>query len=170
MSRMTERRFPASSRLRRRILAACAVAAFTLSSGLVLPGHAQQSTRAKTVGKRLMCMCGCKQILTECNHVGCPMSAGMLQKLEAAVASRESDDLIVQGFVQEFGQQVMAEPPAKGFNALAWWMPGLVVLVGGLIVRTVLLRWRQVAPATRVGAVPSPEMLARVRREAGEEE
>ncbi len=153
-----------------RFLAARTLALIAFVSLLILPGHAQQSARAKTVGKRLMCMCSCNQVLTECNHLGCPMSPGMLQKLEAAVASESSDDLVVQGFVQEFGQKVMAEPPARGFNALAWWMPGLVVLVGLLTVRAVLLRWRQIVPATPAGSPPPPEMLARVRREAGEED
>lgn len=166
---MTDRVLNARER-GRRLFVTCALALAAVCGLLVLPGHGQQSSRAKVIGKRLMCMCGCNQILIECNHVGCSMSAGMLQKLEAAVAADASDDLIVQGFVQEFGQKVMAEPPAHGFNAVAWWMPGLVVLFGGLLVRTVLVRWRRTVPATAGGAAPPPEILARVRREAGEKE
>ena len=32
------------------------------------------------------------------------------------VARNDSDDLILQAFVQEYGPTVLAEPPTKGFN------------------------------------------------------
>mgnify|MGYP003394884570 CR=1 FL=1 len=97
-----------------------------------LPAFAQQTERAKTLGKKLMCMCGCNQILTACNHVGCSTSSAMLKKLDQVVARDEPDDLTLQSFVQEYGLRVLAEPPAKGFNRVAWFIP-IVAFVSALV-------------------------------------
>ncbi len=147
---------------------------FFLVLAVFLPATAQQTDRAKSVGHRLFCMCGCKQILVECNHVGCPMSAGMLKKLDAEVATGKSDDLILQSFVQEFGAEVVAEPPAKGFNWLAWIMPFAALGLGLAVVRAVITRWNRPLPApsgadTLVRA-PSPDVLARIRQESEEDQ
>ncbi len=137
---------------------------------LFIPATAQKTERAKTVGHRMFCMCGCKQILVECNHVGCTMSTSMLKKLDAQIATGANDDLVVQSFVQEFGAEVVAEPPAKGFNLLAWIMPFAMVGGGLLLIRVLLLRWYHPAPALPGGALAPPEMLARVRRETERDE
>lgn len=143
---------------------------FFLVLFLFLPATAQQTDRAKTVGHRLFCMCGCKQILVECNHVGCPMSAGMLKKLDAEVAAGKSDDLILQSFVQQFGAEVVAEPPAKGFNWLAWIMPFAALGLGLMLVRAVITRWSHPAPAVPSGPSIPPDVLARIRQESEEDE
>ena len=39
----------------------------------------------------------------------------------------DNDDLILQGFVQEYGPTVIAAPTATGFNRMAWIMPFVVV-------------------------------------------
>jgi len=143
---------------------------FLLVLTVFLPATAQQTDRAKAVGHRLFCMCGCKQILVECNHVGCPMSAGMLKKLDAEIASGKSDDLILQSFVQEFGAEVVAEPPAKGFNWLAWIMPFAALGLGLMLVRAVINRWNRPIPALPVGPSLPPDVLERIRQESEEDQ
>lgn len=138
--------------------------AFVLLS--IPPLRAQQTDRAKQIGMKLMCICGCGQVLVQCNHIGCPSSVPMLKELDAHVARAESDDLIVQDFVQEYGVQVLSEPPRTGFNAIAWFLPGIAFAVGLGIVILVIASWRKrvavraTQPATRN---ISPEMLARAR-------
>ena len=75
-----------------------------------------QADRGKQIGGKFMCMCGCSQVLTQCNHVGCPVSTGMLKELDDAVTRGDSEDLITQNFVQEFGTKVYAEPPKTGLS------------------------------------------------------
>ena len=137
---------------------------------LLTPATAQRTDRAKALSHRLICMCGCGQILGECNHVSCPVSPVMLKKLDDEVASGKSDDLILQSFVQEYGAQVLAEPPAKGFNWLAWVMPFAVLGFGFLIVRTVITRWHRPAPAVPSGPSVDPGVLARIREESEEDQ
>ena len=133
-----------------------------------LPAHAQQTEKAKSLGKRLLCVCGCNQILTECNHIGCSMSTEMLKKLDQQVARNEPEDLTIQAFVQEYGERVLAQPAVKGFSLAAWIMPGAAGIIGLVIVFTVLRLWRRPPRRVPAQAAPSipPELLARGRRQA----
>jgi cytochrome c-type biogenesis protein CcmH/NrfF len=134
-----------------------------------IPARAQQTERAKSIGNRMLCMCGCNQVLTQCNHVGCPSLTSMTQELDQRVARNESDDLTLQAFVQEYGEKVLAAPRTRGFGLTAWVMPILVVLVGLMVIWFVLERWRKRAIAAPVAHV-SPELLARAQREANRED
>ena len=81
---------------------------------LVSPLPAQQpSDRAHQIGGKFMCMCGCNQVLSQCNHVGCTVSTSMLKEVDQALARGDSEDSITQAFVQEFGTKVYAEPPRR---------------------------------------------------------
>ncbi len=132
---------------------------------------AQKTDRAKQVGKRMMCQCGCGQILSECNHVGCWSSSEMLKKVDAQVAAGNSDDQILDAFIKEYGQKVLAEPPRTGFGRVAWVMPWVFTLGGLGIVWFVLQRMRETpisAPAGDAGAI-SAEALSRFRSQADRE-
>jgi cytochrome c-type biogenesis protein CcmH/NrfF len=121
---------------------------FTVVVGLasaMAPLHldAQKTDRAKVLGAKLMCMCGCGQILTQCNHIDCPSSGPMLKELDQHVAQGEADDLIVQDFVQEYGEKVLSAPPNHGFNSIAWYIPGFAFALGLGIVVVLIRMWRQ---------------------------
>ena len=131
------------------------------------PAFAQSTPRAKEIGAKLLCVCGCNQILTACNHVGCKYSHDMLKELDERVARGESDSLILQSFVQEYGPTVLAEPPARGFNWVAWIMPVLVPSIALFLVWQLVRRWRARAILAPAGGAPavSPELLSRARRD-----
>jgi cytochrome c-type biogenesis protein CcmH len=128
---------------RRRLALICA--AFVALATALVPLHvdAQKTDRAKALGTKLMCMCGCGQILTQCNHLNCPSSGPMLKELDAHVAKGEADDLIIQDFVQEYGEKVLSSPPSTGFNAIAWYIPGVAFVIGLAIVVVLIRLWRQ---------------------------
>jgi cytochrome c-type biogenesis protein CcmH len=131
---------------------------------------AQQTARAKALGQKLMCVCGCNEVLTACNHIGCPYSHKMLKELDDRIARGDSDDLILQAFVQEYGPTVLAEPPRKGFDWLVWIVPVVAPIVALLLVWEVVRRWRRRAVLQPAGGPPiSPELLARARSEADKE-
>jgi cytochrome c-type biogenesis protein CcmH/NrfF len=147
----------------------CFVLVFALAFGLSLAAEAQQSDRAKNLGKRMLCVCSCNQILTECNHVGCTYSHGMLKEIDERIGRGESDDLILQDFVQEYGASIMAQPGAKGFSLTAWLMPIFVPVAGLVLAGMVVLRWRKRAAASPVPRI-SPELLARAQKETARDE
>ena len=123
--------------------------------------------RFDKLGHKMMCACGCRQILLECNHVGCSYSDRMRDELSTALTRGDSDDLVLQAFVQKYGPTVLAAPPATGFNLVAWVMPFAVFFSAMGFAVLVILRWKQRAPAA-VPAPASPELEAmrlRARRE-----
>src|SRR6266403_3267659 len=121
---------------------------------LIVPIGAQDlSDRAKQIGGKFMCMCGCSQVLTQCNHVGCITSSSMLKELNQSLASGSSETAITQMFVQEFGTKVYAEPPKSGFSLVAWTLPSVYLVLGTVLVVFVISRWRKHAmePVAEVG-------------------
>jgi cytochrome c-type biogenesis protein CcmH len=148
------------------MLAAMAAAPLLITSA----GAQQSSDRAKQIGGKFMCMCGCNQVLTQCNHVGCTTSAGMLKELDHSVARGDSEDVITQMFVQEFGTRVYAEPPKSGFSLVAWSLPSIYLLSGTILVVFVISRWRK-RPGPPAGSAPGvpAELLERARAQAARE-
>ena len=136
--------------------------AFVGIASALVPLHveAQKTDRAKTLGTKLMCMCGCGQILTQCNHINCPSSGPMLKELDAHVAKGEADDLIIQDFVQEYGEKVLSAPPAHGFNSIAWYIPGVAFALGLGIVVVLIRMWRQRDVARLASASGAPPVAA----------
>jgi cytochrome c-type biogenesis protein CcmH len=127
-----------------------------------------QSDRAKQIGGKFMCMCSCNQVLTQCNHVGCTTSTAMLKELDQAVARGDSEDVITQAFVQEFGTKVYAEPPKSGLSLVAWVLPSVYLFGGTLLVVFIIARWRS-RIHLQTAAVGGPtgisaEALERARR------
>jgi len=105
-------------------------------------GAGDDSARFKDLGHRMMCTCGCGQVLLECNHVGCQSSDKMRDQLQAALDKGNNDDLILQGFVQEYGPTVIAAPTATGFNRVAWIMPFLVLALGIAFAVHIVRSWK----------------------------
>lgn len=129
--------------------------------------QAQETERAKALGLKLICPCSCNQILTACNHVGCQYSHKMIQELDARVARGDSDDLILQSFVQEYGRTVLAEPPTAGFDWAAWIVPIVVPMAALALLWVVVRRWRgRSALAVASGPAISGDLLDRARHEA----
>jgi len=130
---------------------------------------AQDADRAKQIGGKFMCMCGCNQVLTQCNHVGCTVSTAMLKEVDQSMKRGDSENAITQMFVQEFGTKVYAEPPNRiQHGGVA--MPSVYLLLGTLLVVFVISRWRK-RPALQAagqGHSPgvSPELLERARAQA----
>lgn len=135
---------------------------------LALMGASDEGARFKSLGHKLMCVCGCSQILLECNHVGCTYSDRMRGELMAGLDRGENDDLTLQDFVQKYGPTVLAAPTATGFNRVAWIMPFLALVLGLLTTIFIVLAWKKrPALAAPGGVLPvSGTELERFRTQA----
>ena len=141
------------------------VALFTLM------GVGDDDARFRYLGHHLMCVCGCGQVLLECNHVGCQYSDRMRVELAAALDRGDNDDLTLQSFVQKYGTTVVAAPSTTGFGRVAWIMPFVALIAGLAMVVMVVRNWRnRPAPALADGIQPlrGPE-LERYREQADKE-
>jgi cytochrome c-type biogenesis protein CcmH/NrfF len=141
-----------------------------LLSTLLLLG-ASDDARVDRLGRQVICMCGCNQILLECNHLGCPYLSRMKQELTSAVGRGDSDSAITQFFVQTYGTLVLAAPPNRGFNRIAWVMPYFALVSGITLVVFIVWMWRK-RPVRIHASVPTPvrgEELSRFREQARKE-
>ena len=131
---------------------------------------ADTDARFNKLGHQLMCMCGCNQILLECNHVGCAYSERMRNELTAGLERGDSDSLVLQSFVQKYGNTVLAAPTSTGFNVVAWITPFLVFALATAMAVWLVRMWRA-RPVAQPVAKPnlgSAELDA-LRKKAREE-
>jgi cytochrome c-type biogenesis protein CcmH len=138
---------------------------------LVLLGAGDDSARVEKLGHKVICMCGCNQVLLECNHYGCPYLTPEQQELVAAVAKGDSDRGILEAFVDKYGPTVLAAPTTHGFDQLAWIMPYFVLALGVGGVVLVVRNWHKRKPAAQSAAGPSSDVpdLDRFREQARKE-
>jgi len=138
---------------------------------LTLGATSDTGTRLNNLGHKLMCTCGCGQVLMECNHVGCQSSDSMRRELVAGITRGDSDDQILNWFVEKYGPVVLAAPTKTGFNRVAWLMPYCTLLVGLGLTAFLIRMWRsrsKAAPAASLAAV-GPAALDGLRRRVHEE-
>ena len=149
----------------------CLQAAVLAAAVIIFMGAGDNSARFKDLGHRMMCVCGCNQILLECNHVGCTYSDKMRDQLQAGLDKGDNDDLVLQGFVQDYGPTVIAAPTTTGFNRVAWIMPFVALVFGIAFVIFVVRSWKnRPTPALADGIlIPQGSELDEFRRKARKE-
>ncbi|MGH9543005.1 MAG: cytochrome c-type biogenesis protein [Terriglobales bacterium] len=131
--------------------------------------------RYQRLAAKLRCVCPCHQsMLSECNNMQCSARAQLdaaMVKLSQKVRSNDSDSLILQAFVQEFGPDVLAAPPTRGFSLIVWVMPWLAAGLGIWALLYALRRWRSASAAASAGsaAAPPDPALTRVHAEVERE-
>ena len=129
-----------------------AIALITLIAFLTI--GAGDDTRFNALGHKLMCVCGCNQVLLECNHVGCAYSDRMRGELAASIDRSESDDLTLQDFVQKYGPTVLIAPTSTGFNRVAWLVPYLALAFGVVSLVVLVRAWSSRAQPVALSAAP----------------
>jgi cytochrome c-type biogenesis protein CcmH/NrfF len=160
-----------ASGVRRQAIKRVAALAVLSVAVILFMGAGDDNARFGSLGHKLMCRCGCNQVLLECNHVGCTYSDTMRNELMAGLQRGDSDDLILQAFVQKYGPTVLAAPTTTGFNRVAWIMP-FVALSGGLLLVIVIVKaWntRRAAAVVAVGPAIDSRERDDLRRRVHEE-
>ena len=114
--------------------------AAVLAPGLIaIAGTARAESlddRVYDVARQLMCpVCPGETAAQSDATLAREMRATIRQKLEAG----ETRDQILQYFVAQFGESVLAEPPRRGFTLFLYLGP-LLALSGGLAVAIVYIR------------------------------
>ena len=128
--------------------------------------------RFDDLGGKLMCSCGCEQVVKGCDHVGCTYRSGELDEIRTGIAAGQSDSLILASFVQKYGKTVLSSPTTQGFDLVAWIMPFAVAalaLIGTIfLVRHWAKSQAKLAPVKAVRSdAAGAELQERIRRETG---
>ncbi|MBB5065979.1 cytochrome c-type biogenesis protein CcmH [Granulicella mallensis] len=123
------------------------------------------------IGHKLVCQCGCGQILLECNHVGCPVSGPMIDELHAQVATGLPETGVLNWFIGKYGPIVLAEPIRGGFDDVAWIVPCVIFVLATLGVALLIRMWHrrhaQLQPAipTAIPNTTTDTMRDRIRQD-----
>ena len=136
-------------------------------------GSPESASRFGRLGHTMMCVCGCSQILLECNHVGCPDSERMIGELRDQMASPNgagADSLILNWFVAKYGATVLAAPIRGGFDTVAWVVPLTIFILAIFGTAWMVKIWTNRRRMALVGAPPAvrpvdDDMRARIRKD-----
>lgn len=121
------------------------------------------------VAKKLYCPVCPNTPLDVCATQACKDWRGQIRD---QLASGWTDQQVIDYFVAQYGERVLAEPERRGFTSLVWVLPVLAVLLGLVLVWLILRGWK--AKRGTVTAAPEPmpsvpaETLARIEKELRE--
>ena len=139
---------------------------------VMMLGANDVSGRFNRLGHEMICECGCGQILLECNHVGCPVSAPMIDELHARLATGDSDKAVMSWFANKYGATVLAAPLRGGFDDVAWITPYAVFILATLGTGVLVYFWKRRTgskspPVSNTGVVDAEReaIRERIRRE-----
>ncbi len=107
---------------------------------MLLPVSAMAAT-VDDIAKEFICQCGCNMVLLNCSHAECAPRETMLASIKQKVDQGQTQEQIIQSFVLQYGEQVLASPPKKGFNLTAWITPFVAILAGAAVIGVALRRW-----------------------------
>jgi cytochrome c-type biogenesis protein CcmH len=119
------------------------------------------------VAKQLYCPV-CENIpLDVCPTQACTQWRELIRE---KLAGGWSEEQIKMYFVDQYGDRVLATPPARGLNWLVYLIPPLAIITGGFILFRAFQAWKQPIPQTP-GAeansyeAPQNEYIARLEEE-----
>lgn len=143
---------------------------FLLSLILVTGAAAQEPTadEVNRIAKQLYCPVCPNTPLDVCETKACEDWRAQIRDL---LAAGKDEQAIIDYFVAQYGVQVLAAPPRRGFTALVWALPFAGLLAGGWILAQVF-RYRRTRPEqpvtmTAQGQPPPipPKYLARLEED-----
>lgn len=118
--------------------------AFTLLALLivlpVLPALAEPST-TQEVEEGLTCQCSCGLTVHSCNHLQCSFAVPRKQEIATAISAGKGKEEILASYMAQYGEKVLSSPTTTGFNLAAWITPFLALILGGVVVSLMSLRW-----------------------------
>jgi cytochrome c-type biogenesis protein CcmH len=104
-----------------------------------------------------------------CNTTLDQSSSPEARRIEALISARiaagDSKSEIKDVLVAEYGPSILAAPPKKGFNLLAWLLPFVALFGGGLVLGLLAWRWSH----TREPGPPAAQLSPALERRVDEE-
>jgi cytochrome c-type biogenesis protein CcmH len=85
--------------------------------------------------------------------------------ISARIAAGDSKQEIKDLLVAQYGTKILAAPPKKGFNLLAWLLPVFLLLGGAIVLGLLAWRWSH----TREPGPPAAQLSPALERRVDEE-
>jgi len=141
--------------------ALAAVVALLVSLAAVGPGVAGAAPNPADLEAELACPT-CKQSLDQSNA---PIARRMKQIIRERIAAGATERQIKDELVAQFGRAVLAEPPKKGFDLLAWLLPLGGLAAGAAALAVAARAWSRQSGEPPAGGPLDPELDRRVDEE-----
>jgi cytochrome c-type biogenesis protein CcmH len=122
---------------------------------LALAGPAAASEQ-KPTSAELESELVCQVCETTLDTSDAPAARRMKAYIRARIAAGDTKSEIKAKFVDQFGSTVLAVPPRKGFDWIAWLLPLAGLAVGVVVVGALAWRWSR----RRTDDRPPPDELA----------
>jgi cytochrome c-type biogenesis protein CcmH/NrfF len=114
--------------------------------------HSAPKTTLPDVEDEVMCpVCG-----TALNLSFSPQADRERAFIQREINEGKTKEQIKDDLVEQYGTNVLAEPPKSGFDLVAWLLPGLATLVAAVAIGLGLWRWRR-AGRRREAAEAAPD-------------
>jgi cytochrome c-type biogenesis protein CcmH len=121
-------------------------------------GASEQNPTLRELESEVICPT-CQQTLDQSTS---PIANRIRRFITERIAAGDKKSEIKAKLVDQFGEAVLAVPPKKGFNLLAWVLPLVGIGVGALVVGALAWRWsRTRVPADAPAAEPLDPALER---------
>ncbi len=108
----------------------------------------------------------CPTCHTTLDQSSAPIADRIRAFIRARIAAGATKSEIKHALVQEFGESVLASPPKRGFNLLAWVLPPVAVVAGAGVLAVLAVRWSR---RRDVDDVPQQALSPDVERQIDDE-
>lgn len=137
------------------ILLFVGIAALTCdaSAGDESTGAASVDVQAKRVAAQLVATC-CWSQTADVHHSAA--AEAMIERIRVALLKGQTEDEIIQMFVDEYGERVRAVPKPEGVKSMLWIMPVIILVTGSAILMIVL---RQQKNKTKLPVEPTASIM-----------
>ena len=135
-----------------------------VAAALVLAAPAAASERHPTLAE-LEAEVICPTCQTTLDQSNSPIAQRMKEFIKRRIAAGDTRSRIKARLVANFGESVLAAPPKKGFNLLAWVLPFVGLGAGAVALGVLAWRWsrsRQRDEPVEPEAALDPELERRV--------
>jgi cytochrome c-type biogenesis protein CcmH len=125
--------------------------AFAILLASVAPAFAQPPRASlPDIEDEVMCV-ECGTVLAVSNS---PVAQQERAFIRTQIAAGKDKAQIKAAMVEEYGDNVLAEPKGGGFSSTLWIVPIVLVLLGGIAVFVATRRWRRSGPAPQAPEAP----------------
>ena len=134
-----------------------------VAAALVLAGSASAAcTQPRTSLAYMEGQIMCPTCHTTLDQSDAPAAQRIKRYIQTRIDQCATAGQIKSELVANFGAGILAAPPHKGFDLLAWWLPLGGILVGALLLALGVWRWTRRAREPAAEPAIEPELDARV--------
>jgi cytochrome c-type biogenesis protein CcmH len=141
-------------------LLAAALVALALVAAPAAFASGEHPTLADLEGEVMCPVCN-----TTLDQSSSPAAQRIKTLISQRIAAGDSKDEIKELLVADYGPQILAAPPKKGFDLLAWLLPIVGGLGGALVLAGLAWRWSRVREPTPAVAGLDPAVERRIDQE-----